>query len=266
MLYGYPLTRSRGRTANYALSRGLPAIAASTFFGADRAARKSDTVSSMGGSSGSHGQRYLTSKSKKKKSNLKQKIINYKQAKHQAASDLCNMLHSSIFVKSLTTLITQGDTISNRDGDEIYLEALKYAINIQAPATANGYSYRFMVILHDNEVTANWATGGLAVADLFLPGTEANWGANAIPNSKAVTVLHDEVLDINSQVAGAIDCYSIKGTVQLNRLFPYKASGSTWGKFKNLYMVLIGCSCAGTAGVTATGTAVVAYDLIFKNV
>lgn len=264
-MYGV-LTRSRTRSANTALKR-LPALAAAAYGGSDlRMSRNRTVTGPVTGNGGSIGTRYYVSKGRKSSGKgLKGSMLKIQQAKHVASSDLANLLHSSIFVKSLTTLITQGDGISNRDGDAIHLEALKYCFNIQTPTSANGYTYRFMLVLHDNEISANWASGGLAVADLFHSGTETNWTANALINSKAVTVLHDEIIDINSQISAVSDTYSTKGTIQINRKFLYKASASTYGKSVNLYGVLIGCTVGGTTGTTSTGTVVAAYDLIFKD-
>jgi len=208
-----------------------------------------------------------TSTNKRRKPNrvtsFKSMMLKNTAAKHKTDGPGATMLHNSIYSLNVTSLITQGDTNQNRDGDAVNLEALKLRGFFNSNVTAGAYVMRILVGWSGEEyTTANFTTLGLGTAEIFLPS-----GANtvtSIVNPKAFTVLYDEVFDINSQIAATADVCSIVKTVPLNQKFNYQSDASTMGKTKNLYIVAVAFVVGGTGGVTGVGNIALATDLIFK--
>jgi len=214
--------------------------------------------------------RTVTSNKRKRKqltSSIKQVITNEKPAKHRTFFDSEALTHNTIYTLSPTQAVVQGDTNENRDGDQIQVCALKLKGSFYAPATANGYSYRFLVGYSGEEysVAAAFSASGLVDAEIFLPVTSGGHRTNGIINPKAFTVLHDETIDVNSLLTSVQDVYSYQMLVSLNDAkFPYQSSGSIYGKTRNLYVVVIGCAIGGSTGITDAGVIHLSADLIFK--
>lgn len=228
---------------------------------------RSRTTSSMDYSGSGVGSRIVESKlMRTKKRGFKNKVLATKQAKHLSGGSIGTLFHNTHQTLSLTTQITQGDTISNREGDQIFLEAIKVNYSYQTPLTSNGYTLKILIGYSEDEFNyVNFSTPGLVSADLYHPGTDANWSPNGIINSKAFTLVHQEKVDVNSQISSTSDVTSGSFTVSLKKMFNYKAGASVYGKYNNLYMVVVGSAIGGTAGSTSAGAAVVGYDLIFKS-
>lgn len=204
-----------------------------------------------------------------RKMSLKALIKQTEAAKHFTLQDNAALLHNSIYTCVPTQAITQGTTNTTRLGDSVYLCALKVQGHFLAPATAGAYSYRIMVGWTGEELTtANIATtlvSGLGGTELFQPNTFGTWTPIGMINPKAFTVLHDQTIDINSNITAINDLNSFAFTVPLNQNFNYQASGSVQGKTRNLCVIVIGGVALGTSGVTAAGNCIWTADLIFKD-
>lgn len=199
---------------------------------------------------------------------FKQKILNTQPAFHETADSTfaTALVHNNIYTVSPTQNVTQGTSNEGRVGDKIELCSLKINGLFTTAVTASAYSYRIMVVMSGEEFSAtSITTSGLGPTELFLPNTNATIYPNGIINPKAVTVLHDETIEINSLIAATADWQRVAFTVPLNKSYPYQATASTHGKFKDLYIVVIGSILGGTTSVTACGSWTGSYDLIFKN-
>lgn len=212
----------------------------------------------------------VTSRKKRmpKRNSFKSKVRAVEAAKHFTTDSYqANVLHANINTTLPTAQIVQGDTNSSRDGDEIFLEALRWKGVLETTAVSNGFSYRLMVAWTGEEINtaAGSTANGLTSAEVFLPNTGSNWILGAIPNPKAITILHDQVIDINSLVATTSDLASFDIKVPIKQKFVYQSDGSKYGKTKNLVLIVIGNIIGGTNNSTASGAFVSSYDLIFKN-
>lgn len=195
---------------------------------------------------------------------FKSKIMAAQPAKHHTYTADQAMTHNTIYTTSPTQGVVQGTTNSTRDGDSIYLAALKGRFHYASATTSNAYVGRIIVGYSGEEyATASDFTSGLGASELFLPGT-FGISINGIVNPKTFTVLYDETIDVNSQVSAVRDVASGAFTIQLDTQFPYQASGSTFGKIRNLYVVVMSAVMDGATGTTASGDISCALDLIFK--
>jgi len=209
---------------------------------------------------GSHvGRTLVGSKRRKTKSvsGLVKNVI-YKMAEKKQYSNttpIASLLHGSIYTQSITTKLVQGTTEATRVGDAVQLSDVMIKGVFATASTANAYQFRVMVVSSGEEYNVDGTTSGLTTAELFNQGITAGTQVNAMVNPKAVTVLHDEVVNINSTISGVSDGGLIDVTVPLNdQNFKYQSSGSVYGKSKNIYVVVIGWVLSGTAGTTSTGS------------
>jgi len=212
--------------------------------------------------------RTVTTKGKRRngvRNSFKKLMLNNTSAKHDTNGPLVVMLHNLIYTFNATSLITQGTTNEGRLGDAINLEALKIRGYYNSATTDGAYMFRMIIGYSGEEITTGnvfVTVTGLTAGQIFLPNAPAN--ITAIVNPKAFTVLHEEVIDINSQIAGSFDVASIAKTVLLKQKFDYQDTGSIFGKTKNLYIVIVAHVVGGVAGTTAAGECVLGTDLIFK--
>lgn len=192
------------------------------------------------------------------------KVMDVFGAKHFTDQPSAIIPNVTPLTYNLTSKIVQGTNVAQREGDSIYLEALKIEGIIHSSVDSNAYKYRILVGYSGEETTAvSFSNAGLTNAEIFLPGTFA-LAACGIVNPKAFTVLYDHVIDLNSQIAGDATVQSFRDTIQLKTKFPYQASASTYGKNKNLYVVVLGYG-VGLAVNDPTGTIFCSMDLIFKD-
>jgi len=188
--------------------------------------------------------------------------------KHNAIPDASNtavMTHNTIYTTSITAKVAQGDTNADRDGDAIILTAFKWSGVYNSPTTAGAYICRVLIGYSGEEYNVTGSNAGLIAAELFLPGTGGSFFARAIVNPKAFTVLSDTFYDVNSLITTTSDVKTVEGKIQLSGKFPYQQSTSAFGKFKNLYMVVISGVVGGVSGTTASGSFFINTDLIFQN-
>jgi len=215
-------------------------------------------------------QTLVTSKRQKKsgKKSFHSLMVQNTPAKHYTNAILQTLTHSTMYFFAPPQQVVLGDAYNQRDGDYIDLIALKLKGIFQTPTASNAYSYRLIVGYSGEEYTGS-ATGltvGLTDAEVFLPNTSGNWTLNGIVNAKAFTSIYDQTFDINSMEASTVELQSFSVTVPLNKKFPYQANASIFGKDKNLYVFITSGVAGGSSGVTASGTLVCGYDLIFKSV
>lgn len=205
-----------------------------------------------------------------KTSVVKQTLLGMAATYHDTQNDstvnINPMLHSVIYTNNVTAQIGVGTTNSSRQGDQIYMKGLRVQGNVFTDVLASAYQYRVMVVMSGEEYDFGMSFGaGLTPDQIFLPATGGLFQSNGIVNTKAITVLYDQMIQINSQVAGALDTAGVSFYVPLNRKFQYKEGGSEFGKSKNLYLVIIGDAAGGGLGVTDSGSCQFSTDLNFKN-
>lgn len=209
-------------------------------------------------------------KRKSVKSDVKKTILQMAVPYHNALADAtagkANIEHNTIYSLNLTAFLTQGTGNDDRQGDQVFLEALKLRGFVRSNATANSYTYRILVGFSPKEFNfVSQSNTGLQYVNLFLPGTGGTSFVNGIINPKAFTCVYDNTVDINSLLSAVTDISSMSATIPLKKKFAYQSDASTLGKTNNLYLVLIGYVTGGVTGTTGTGDIQIATDLIFKN-
>jgi len=202
---------------------------------------------------------------KRGRRSFKDRVLALEPTKHFSNLTAQATTHDTMYVFVPTFPIVEGDTNLDRIGDSIDLMALKIKGYFQAAAAANAYSFRVIVGWSGEELGAGtFGSQSTLPAIIFLPGTYTGWGVNGIINPKAFTVLHDETLDINSEVVATSTISSVAFTVPLNTKFLYQSASSTWGKTRNLFVIVVSDVLGGVAGTTVTGSTTMSYDVIFK--
>lgn len=200
---------------------------------------------------------------------LKSQIIKTHPAKHFTSAPELYPVHNTLYTMCPSMGITQGITNSQREGDSVYLEALKIKGFFHTASTSSAYQYRIIVGWSGEEVTTSSVqysfVSGLGVTDMFLPSTTDLTVLTGIINPKAFTVLYDETIDINSQIASTVDLRQFAATIPIKSRLDYQSSGSVYGKLRNLYIVVAGYINGGTTGTTTAGHLIISTDLIYKN-
>jgi len=189
--------------------------------------------------------------------------------KHHTVNDSVasqqSMTHNTVYTTSLTQKISQGDDNVSRDGDAIVIAGIKVQGSVVTAAASGAYMFRVMLCFSGEEYNVSGSSSGLGPTEIFLPSNGSSFLANACVNPKAVTVLHDELVDINSLIASTRDLKNVAFKVNLNQKFPYQATASIYGKVKNLYLVVVGSVVGGTAGTTDVGQHFFNVDIVFQN-
>lgn len=207
-------------------------------------------------------------RSRGRSTSLKALVKSTEPAKHYTLSNNATLLHNTIYTCIPTQGIAQSLTNTGRIGDSVYLCALKVKGFYQSATTANAYTFRIQVGWSGEEYgTANIAgqlVAGLTAAEVYLPTTTTLATVNGIVNPKAFTILYDQVIDINSQIAATVDVQSFDAIISLNQNFQYQSDGSVFGKTRNLCVVVSAVVASGASGVTPAGNCVWSADLIFK--
>lgn len=188
------------------------------------------------------------------------------QSKHDTGEQAVSMTHNTLYTLNLTSRVTQGDTNSTRDGDAIIISGLKMKGFYNSNTTSGGYGFRIIVGYSGEEYSNGTFASGLGTTEVFLPNTSGLLTTAAQINPKAFTVIYDERLTCNSQLADVRDRVEYGFHVPLNnKKFIYQSSGSALGKTNNLYVIITSDIILGTAGVTATGGTTITWDFIYKN-
>jgi len=199
---------------------------------------------------------------------MKKYIRSTLPAKHNYVQDLqVTGTHNSVYAYSPTQGIVQGTSNAQRLGDSAHLLSLKVSGWASSSSlTTKAVEYRIMVIYSGEEITAptSLVTPSFASSELWLSGTAPGWVPNAIANPKGITVLDDRTITLNNSITGVSDLESFNYSVALNSDFDYQASASTFGKNRNLYVVVMGAILDGVSGTTAWGVTNITTDLVFK--
>lgn len=221
-------------------------------------------------------QQVVLSKKRKRVGNqgwFKKKIMSLAGAKHCTTNDSETLqavvLHNTIYTCNVTANVVNGVDTDDRIGDSIQLEAL--VINGTVESAGNltkPCQFRIMALYSGEEfaTAAGFTAAGLNGGQIFQFGTGNTWQATAIVNSKACTVVYDEILTLNNSISGVNELGHFTTTVPLHRRFDYQSFGSVFGKKDNLYIVVIGSISAGVAGTTGVGQVQMNTDLIFKQI
>jgi len=199
---------------------------------------------------------------------MKKYIRSTLPAKHHYVQDLqVTGTHNTIYAYSPTQGVVQGTGNAQRLGDSAHLLTLKVSGWASSSAiTTKAVEYRIMVIYSGEEITAasSLVTPSFASSELWLSSTSPGWAPNAISNPKGITVLDDRTITLNNSITGVSDLESFNYNVALNSDFDYQASASTFGKNRNLYVVVMGAILDGIAGSTSWGITNISTDLVFK--
>lgn len=199
---------------------------------------------------------------------VKKTILSMAQTYHKGVNDTSlngPLLHSNLYTYNLSAQIAQGTGLDDRQGDAVYLMGLNIRGGIFAPITAGAYQYRIMVVRSGKEVNPVTLLAGIGAADVFLPNTYATFTINGQVNSKAVTLLYDQVVDVNSILASVADVAQVNISIPIYKKFEYQSDGSVYGKKDNIYVLVTAIVAGGTAGTTSCGQFLGSADLIFKN-
>lgn len=143
---------------------------------------------------------------------------------------------------NITAQIAQGTADGNRVGDVIALERLVANVRWYTDSEAAFYQLRVLVFWsgeEHNPGTTNFSTSGFSYNQIFVGAPLNNTGG--VTNPKAVQVLYDNLVEINSNINGYEDGKTTRIDLRLPKgKFAYQEGGSIYGKLKNLYMVVIG--------------------------
>jgi len=195
---------------------------------------------------------------------FKRKVLNVFGAKHLAGTSNVTITNAVMFTNNITAQVTQGTSGSTREGDSIYLEAIKIHGHFQSATESNAYKFRLLIGYSGEEYSVvTFTSGAMTSAEVFLPATDTTL-VNGIVNPKAFTVLYDQTIDLNSQIEGDRTIKSFADTISLKKQFPYQTNASIYGKNQNLYAIVVAYA-PDIAGGVAIGSVLMAYDLIFKD-
>lgn len=190
------------------------------------------------------------------------------QLKHASNSANTSGMDSDVmYFTSPTQNIAQGTAINQRIGDQVKLKYLKVNGFFVAANSANAHTKFRVSVFYSPEdnaaasVTASAFTSG----ELFLPNT-AGTNSYGIYDEKAVTVLADLTIDLNSIINTSEDLKSFAFSVPLKNVKAnYVDSGSTFCTKKNLYIMVMGYTAVG-ANIANVGTFSYSYDLGFNDI
>lgn len=202
-----------------------------------------------------------------KKNTVKAQMLRQIDNHHMTVSDNTNAVagtQGTIYTHNLTADIVQGTTNATRIGDKIHLVEVKLNGRYTTAVTAGAYMARVMLLWSGEEVNPTGLASGLGFGELFLPNTGADNVCQGIINPKAVTIVDDFTIDINSQITAVSDIVSFTRNIKLDLTHLYQATGSVYGKTRSLYLVVVGFVNGGTPATTPIGTIAIASDVVFK--
>lgn len=193
-------------------------------------------------------------------------------ANHMVFNSGAGTTHQVQYLYNICARVAQGLGLDDRQGDAIYMEAVKLNIQLATDTVSNAYHYRIMLFYSRDEYTTlgqTYSAGILAtgtpLGDMILPSQNSFTAASLITNPKCVTKVFDLVVDINSQVTGAASAKTLSLNIPLKKEFKYSTNGQ-YGKFKNLYLLIVPEAYGGTLATTDAGDYFFNLDLIYKNI
>jgi len=181
---------------------------------------------------------------------------------------LATITNDSIYTFNLTARIQTGTEDGNRIGDSVNLTNLEGFVKWYTDTEAAYYQLRILVFWSGEEYDVSstlFSTSGFGGTQLFKP-----YGAfpcQGITNPKAITVLHDAFIEINSQIDGFEDGRTHRFNVPFNgQKYNYRQDLSKYGKTKNLYCVIIGNYASSNANPPENiGAAFLNYSLNYTD-
>ena len=191
-------------------------------------------------------------------------VLEKKQKPQQVVSP--SMSIDVLYTYNFTAQIVQGTTDGTRVGDQINLGSLEVNLRYETGTIGGAYQLRILIFWSGEEYNPSNNTltaANFTASQLFLPGV-----SGLIPfapcNSKAVVLLHDQIMNVDSQIEGKPDVGVSRINIPLKgQTFKFQESGSVYGKTKNLYMVAL---CTGTvSGAGAFGNVYFQSKLNFMD-
>jgi hypothetical protein len=196
-------------------------------------------------------------------------ITSAAQTKHMAGEiSLFPVVGSQLYTFSPTQRIVTGSNVYDRLGDAVKLHKLKLNGYVIPPSVAlANVKFRISVIYCALPVAAVVITnGGLSFSQVALAGTTTINPICLQYDEKAVDVLADITIDMNSLVSTSQDIKSWVMDIPLKDVrFNYSETGGQYGEKKNLY-VLFQSYGAGGLAVSNVGAFFFSYDLQFKDI
>lgn len=213
--------------------------------------------------------KYASKKSKSFATKVRTVISRAAQTKHVSAEvSTSAVVANTIYTISPTQNIAAGTSISGRLGDAVKLHKLRLNGYVFAAALANANAkFRVTVFYSSTAKAASTTTSGaFAPIDLFLNNTYTLSPITGQIDEKALTLLADQTIDLNSIVASSSDVKSWTMDIYLKDIkMNFIESGSAFGETKNLYICYQAYSIAG-ANPTNCGAMFFSYDLQFKDI
>lgn len=240
--------------------------AAPTMYGGFKMLGKTSSRSRYGGS----GSRTITKRRKRNsgKYGLKTAIRSLESALHLATpgtgSNYFAATHNTVYSQNCTYNITQGTAQSNRQGDSVFLCALKFSGFHEGPvALQDGLVFRVLVFYADPfSGSAVFNSSTIGTGDLFIATNQ--YTSTGIIDPKKVYVVYDETIEVQPSVTNTYTGTNFNGSVQLNKGVNY-FPGTNEVNPRQLYITVIPSIANGTTGVTSCGKFAISTDLIFKN-
>jgi len=196
---------------------------------------------------------------------LTRRILNTVPAKHFKYNNATALSKGApIYTWSPTQSVLRGTADDQRVGDTITLCSLKWNGVFNSDVTSNSYIYRLIIGFTGEEFNAATFLTNYTTGELFQSSTVGAIKSNGIVNPKAFTLLFDQKFTISSNLAGVVDVMPVVGSINLkNQKFVYQADGSTYGKMKNLVVIIMGDEIVGSAAPNAGGASI-SWDFCFK--
>jgi len=171
-----------------------------------------------------------TTKRKQKKNayvngnSLKKYIRNMESTLHNIVGQTnFSTVHNTVYSCNLTFNITQGSAQDNRQGDTVFLNALKASIFYESPfGSANGTTYR--VLIHWSDIYKNsgsWSSGTIGLNNLFYSLTGNDRSSTGLIDPKTTTVVYDELVTIMPNLTSTYAISTDEIKVQLNKAINY---------------------------------------------
>lgn len=200
---------------------------------------------------------------------VKRMILGREEKKFMSGSvTLANIVDNGIYTFNVTAQIATGTEDGNRIGDSINLSSFDAFIRWYTDTEAAYYQLRVLVLWSGEEYNPSstlFSASGFGGTQLMKPYT-------AIPcigltNPKAITVVHDGYLEINSAINNYEDGAAHKIHVSFNgQKYDYRQDLSVYGKRKNLYVVIIGGYKSSNADPPeTTGAALMNYSINYTD-
>jgi len=140
---------------------------------------------------------------------------------------------------NLTAKITQGTADGLRVGDSIDLQSFTANVRWTTNTAAGFYQLRVLLFYSGEEVNpSNFETAGfLSTSQIITPASL--FAVVGVTNTKAITVLYDNLLELNSTISTVQEGVTARINVPLKGKFHYNEVAGVYGKSKNLYIAII---------------------------